>query len=137
MPVSVLSAHVQGLSRRRTELGEQPADELLGRLARAFATVLRVGDVAYRIGEDEFALLLPATDADGVPPIGQRLATVTDEVAAALALPGAPRSLALRTALVPLDGVRAGADAVDAATRALELDRQRVRWTKGPGAVSS
>ncbi len=137
MPVSVLAAHVQGLARLRTELGDQPADELLGALARAFASVLRVGDVAYRIGEDEFALLLPATDADGVPPIGQRLATVTAEVVAASALPGSPRPLGLRTAVVPLDAVRAGADAVDAATRALELDRQRVRWTKGPGAVSS
>jgi GGDEF domain-containing protein len=137
MPVSVLAAHVQGLSRLRTELGEQPADELLAALAGAFASVLRVGDVAYRIGEDEFALLLPATDADGVPPIEQRLATVTAEVVATLALPGSPRPLALRTAVVPLDAVRAGADAVDAATRALELDRQRVRWTKGPGAVSS
>jgi GGDEF domain-containing protein len=127
----VLAAHVLGLARLRTELGSPAADQVLGELARAFAGVLRVGDVTYRIGEDEFALLLPATDGTGVPAIRQRLEGVTAEVVAELALPGSQRPLALRTATVALEAVRAGADAVDAVTRALELDRQKVRWTKG------
>jgi diguanylate cyclase (GGDEF)-like protein len=131
MPVTVLATHVLGLARVRTELGSPAADEVLGELARAFARVLRVGDVAYRIGEDEFALLLPATDGTAVPAIRERLEAVTAEVVAELALPGSQRQLALRTAGVPLEAVRAGGDAVDAVTRALELDRQKVRWTKG------
>jgi hypothetical protein len=38
---------------------------------------------------------------------------------------------------VPLEAVRAGVDAVDAVNRALELDRQKVRWTKGTRPVTS
>ena len=135
MPVGVLAAHVHGLARLRTDLGAPVADEVLGGLARALGAVLRVGDVAYRIGEDEFALLLPATDDAGVPAVRERLEAVAAEVFDALTLPGPARQLVFRTAVVPLDGVRAGADAVDAATRALELDRQKVRWTTG-GAAS-
>jgi GGDEF domain-containing protein len=130
MPVTVLAAHVLGLARLRTELGAPAADRVLTELTRAFAGVLRVGDVAYRIGEDEFALLLPATDGAGVPAIRERLEGVTAEVVAGLSLPGSPRQLALRTADVPLDTVRAGGDAVDAVTHALEVDRQKVRWEK-------
>jgi GGDEF domain-containing protein len=137
MPVTVLAAHVLGLARLRTELGSPAADQVLGELARAFVWVLRVGDVAYRIGEDEFALLLPATDGAGVPVIRERLEAITAEVVAELRLPGSPRQIALRTAGVPLETVRAGGDAVDAVTRALELDRQKVRWTKGPGPLTS
>ena len=108
-----------------------------GSAPQSVARVLRVGDVAYRIGEDEFALLLPATDGAGVPAIRERLEAVTAEVVAGLALPGSPRQLALRTADVPLDAVRVGGDVVDAVTRALELDRQKVRWTKGTRPISS
>ena len=120
MPVTVLAAHVLGLSRLRTELGSPAADQVLGELARAFAGVLRIGDIAYRIGEDEFALLLPATDGAAVPAIRQRLEAVTAEVAAELDLPGSPRQIALRTAGVPLEAVRAGA----------------TRWTRSPGPSS-
>jgi len=137
MPVTVLAAHVLGLSRLRTELGSPAADQVLGELARAFAGVMRIGDIAYRIGEDEFALLLPATDGAGVPAVRQRLEAVTAEVVAELDLPGSPRQIALRTAGVPLEAVRAGGDAVDAVARALELDRQKVRWTKGAAPRSS
>jgi GGDEF domain-containing protein len=136
MPVTVLAAHVLGLARLRTELGFPAADHVLSELARSFAGVLRVGDVAYRIGEDEFALLLPATDGAGVPAIRERLEAVTAEVVAGLALPGSPRQLALRTANVPLDAVRAGGDVVDAVNHALELDRQKVRWAKTANASS-
>ena len=108
MPVTVLAAHVLGLSRLRTELGSPAADQVLGELARAFAGVLRIGDIAYRIGEDEFALLLPATDGAAVPAIRERLEAVTAEVVAELDLPGSPRQIALRTAAVPLEAVRAG-----------------------------
>ena len=68
MPVTVLAAHVLGLSRLRTELGSPAADQVLGELARAFAGVMRIGDIAYRIGEDEFALLsLPPTAPASLP----------------------------------------------------------------------
>jgi GGDEF domain-containing protein len=133
MPVSVLAAHVQGLALLRSELGAPAADDLMAALARAVGGVMRIGDVAYRIGEDEFALLLPATDADALTPIRERLEAVAAEVVADTTWPGGPRPILLRTAVVPLGAVRAGADAVDAASQALDLDRQKVRWQSGRG----
>ena len=131
IPVAVLALHVEGLGRLRTELGEVTANETLRALVTALGAVLRVGDLAYRIGADELALLLPATDATGLPSIRERLEAVTAETVAALEVPGARRSLGLRSAGVPLDGIRAGHHVIDVANRVLALDRQKVRWTTG------
>jgi GGDEF domain-containing protein len=129
MPVAVLAVHITGLSRLRTELGAEPADDALQTLAQAMSGVLRVGDLAYRIGPDELALLLPATDEAALDTVRERLSAVAGGVVARLDLPGGPWPLALRTAPVPLDGVGAGRQVVDAASGALELDRPKVSWT--------
>jgi GGDEF domain-containing protein len=105
---------------------------VLEELVRALGGVLRVGDLAYRIGEDEFALLLPATDGAALTTIHQRLASAAAGVAARLGLPAAAPELSLRTAPVKLEGVVAGGQILDAAGRALDLDRQKVRWTPTP-----
>jgi diguanylate cyclase (GGDEF)-like protein len=130
MPVSLVAVHVDGLARIRTDLGGPTADEVLQTLAAALRLVLRVGDLAYRIGPDELAMLLPATDATGLPQVRERLEAVAAEAFDELALPGARRPLALRTAAVPTDEVAApGRSIVDSALKALELDRQKVRWS--------
>ena len=116
--VRVVAAHLEGLARVRAELGHEAADGVLRTLALRSREVLRVGDVAYRIGEDERALLLPATgDTSACPAVavGGRLA----DVLTAVALPGPARRLGLRTAPVPLDTVHEGMDAVDAALGAV------------------
>jgi diguanylate cyclase (GGDEF)-like protein len=129
MAVSVLAVHVDGLSRIRTDLGEQTADDVLRALAAAVQPVLRVGDLAYRLGSDELALLLPATDAVALAPVRERLDAVAAEVFERLSLPGGRRHLTLRTARVSLHDVGPGRSVVDAALRSLELDRQKVRWS--------
>lgn len=129
IPVSVVALHVDGLARLRTDLGEPSADEVLGSLATMLRGLLRVGDLAYRIGPDELALLLPATDAAGLPSVRQRLEAVAADVFDELSFPGDRRPLALRTAAVPTHGLVPGRSVVDAAVRALELDRQKVRWS--------
>jgi diguanylate cyclase (GGDEF)-like protein len=129
IPVSLVAAHVDGLGRVRTDLGGPIADEVLQTLATALGAVLRVGDLAYRIGPDEFAVLLPATDATGLPQVLSRLEAVAAETFDQLALPGARRPLALRTSPVPTDELAVlGGSVVDATLKALELDRQKVRW---------
>jgi diguanylate cyclase (GGDEF)-like protein len=129
LPVSVVAAHLEGLARVRADLGQEPADGILRTLALALSEVLRVGDVAYRIGEDEFALLLPATGDDALPAVRSRLRDVVTDVLTAVDLPGTPRQVGLRTAQVPLDAVRQGTDAVDAALGAVGVPAQRVRWS--------
>ena len=128
-PVAVLAAHVDGLARLRAELGDPPADDALRELADALTDVLRVGDLAYRIGPDELALLLPATDESALHTVRERLSGVAGTVVTGLRLPGGPRTVTLRTAAVPLDGVGDGRRALDAASDALNLNRQKVRWT--------
>ena len=87
IPVTVLAAHLEGLGRVRAELGDEAAEDVLRMLARALAELLRVGDVAYRIGPDEVALLLPVSDDDAVPTVRERLG---------ISLPTSPRPPACR-----------------------------------------
>ena len=129
IPVSVVALHIDGLARIRTDLGEPSADEVLGSLATMLRRLLRVGDLAYRIGPDELALLLPATDLAGLPSIRQRLEAVAGEVFDELSFPGERRPLALRTAAVPTHGLVPGRSVVDAAVTALQLGPQKVRWS--------
>jgi diguanylate cyclase (GGDEF)-like protein len=130
IPVSLVAAHVDGLARVRTDLGAPTADEVLQSLANALQRVLRVGDLAYRIGPDEFAILLPATDDTGLPQVRERLEAVAAEAFDDLALPGARRPLALRTSEVPAQEIAVpGRSVVDTSLKALELDRQKVRWS--------
>ena len=127
----MLALHVEGLSRLRAELGDATADETLRAVVRAVGGVLRVGDLAYRIGADELALLLPATDAANLPQIRERLDAVVADVVPTVHGAGDRHTLGLRSSGVRLDGAGAGYQVVDAANRALELDRQKVRWTTG------
>ena len=131
IPVAVLAVHVEGLSRLRAELGDATADETLRAVVRAVGGVLRVGDLAYRIGVDELALLLPATDAANLPQIRERLDAVVADLVPTVNGAGDRHLLGLRSSGVRLDGAGAGHQVIDAANQALELDRQKVRWTTG------
>ncbi|MGK2851858.1 MAG: putative bifunctional diguanylate cyclase/phosphodiesterase [Candidatus Limnocylindrales bacterium] len=59
--------------------GHAEGDEVLRRFASSTAGVLRRSDRAYRIGGDEFALLLPHTDADAAGIAVRRLLSTTLE----------------------------------------------------------
>jgi len=131
MAVRVIAAHLEGLARLRADLGREAADGILRTLALALGEVLRVGDVAYRVGEDELALLLPATDDDALPALRSRFRDVVADVLTAVDLPGTPRRLGVRTAPVPLDDVREGMDAVDVALGAVGVTPPKVRWALG------
>ena len=54
--------------------GHLAGDRCLQALADACRRVLRAADSAYRIGGDEFVLLLPETDAGQIDAVGRRLA---------------------------------------------------------------
>ena len=132
IPVAVLAAHLEGLGRVRAELGDEAAEDVLRMLARALAELLRVGDVAYRIGPDEVALLLPVSDDDAVPTVRERLEEIAPDLPAAAGLPATAPRLGLLTAPVPLAALQGGADAVDAALAALGVAPQRVRSGRRP-----
>jgi diguanylate cyclase (GGDEF)-like protein len=53
--------------------GHAAGDAALRALGERFRRILRFGDNAARIGGDEFALILPNTDPDDVPPLLERI----------------------------------------------------------------
>lgn len=72
-PVSFIMADVDDLKVVNDSQGHRAGDELLVRAAILFREVFRSEDVVARIGGDEFAVVLPETDADTVAEILQRI----------------------------------------------------------------
>lgn len=52
--------------------GHQTGNEILKQVARRMTTVLRQGEHLFRVGGDEFALLMPGTDTDGAQVLAER-----------------------------------------------------------------
>jgi diguanylate cyclase (GGDEF)-like protein len=53
--------------------GHAAGDELLAEMGRLTTATIRTADRAFRIGGDEFAILMPHTDAEGARVVGRRL----------------------------------------------------------------
>jgi diguanylate cyclase (GGDEF)-like protein len=62
-PVSVVVADLDNMKKTNDTLGHVTGDELLKCTAQILQTVFRASDILARIGGDEFAILLPHTDA--------------------------------------------------------------------------
>ncbi len=102
-------------------MGHQAGDLLLRQVAEAIVAASRESDRVFRYGGDEFAVLLPRTDADHVGPIAERVrAAVKGVVGAGTNWRGRARSLeaSAGTASYPQDGERAE-EVLLAADRAL------------------
>lgn len=77
-PVSVIIADLNGLKTANDTLGHASGDDLLRRAGEALRKA--VGDTvcAARIGGDEFAVLLPGVEDEGVRQIADRIQVVVD-----------------------------------------------------------
>lgn len=72
-PISIVMSDVDGLKAVNDKMGHAHGDALLKQAAKALKEVFRAEDVVARIGGDEFAALLPSTDAAAVKEIINRL----------------------------------------------------------------
>jgi diguanylate cyclase (GGDEF)-like protein len=72
-PLALALIDLDDLKRVNDELGHAGGDGLLASMGRLIATSVRSADRGFRVGGDEFAILMPHTDSDGAHIIIRRL----------------------------------------------------------------
>ncbi len=102
--LSVVVGDLDGFKVVNDRLGHQAGDEALRRVAREFEKWKRVGDVAARIGGEEFALLVPETDVAGATELADRVRLGVREVFAGDSV---PLTISFGIATSPVNGVDA------------------------------
>jgi diguanylate cyclase (GGDEF)-like protein len=74
---------VNGFKKINDRHGHMAGDAALARVADLLSHQMRAPDAAFRIGGDEFALVLTEIELDGVAPVVQRIAAHLAEVSTA------------------------------------------------------
>jgi len=103
---AVLMIDVDKFKSVNDSLGHDAGDGLLRAIAQAINGSVRPGDVAARVGGDEFAILLPATGVAAACEIGERIRAAVAESSAlpvSLSIGVAPLSTDSRVALLAAD----------------------------------
>jgi diguanylate cyclase (GGDEF)-like protein len=72
-PVGVIVADLDDLKEINDSRGHPAGDEALRRVAAGIRRELRAFDLAYRVGGDEFVVLLPGSDAEAAREMAERL----------------------------------------------------------------
>jgi diguanylate cyclase (GGDEF)-like protein len=79
LPLGVVILDLHRFKEVNDKYGHPRGDEVLRAAASTLQKALRTSDSAFRIGGDEFALLLPQTDAAQALALGKRIETVFAE----------------------------------------------------------
>jgi diguanylate cyclase (GGDEF)-like protein len=85
-PLSLLVLDVDSLRTVNDEQGYDAGDRLLLSAAEMLLTRLRISDIAARIGDDDFAVILPQTPLSGARTLARRIVeTLGDRMSAGVA----------------------------------------------------
>lgn len=87
-PLSLLYIDLDDFKEVNDRYSHAAGDELLGRVGATLGSVLREGDIAARIGGDEFVVLLTASSAESAKEVASRI--VANVAAEAERYPDAP-----------------------------------------------
>ena len=79
-PLSVLVGDVDHFKRINDRFGHGAGDDALAAVGRTLQEEVRLIDTVARIGGEEFALLLPATDESGAYDVAERLRAAVSQV---------------------------------------------------------
>lgn len=77
---SVIAIDIDHFKRINDSFGHDTGDEVLTQLAHTMREVSRVGDVACRVGGEEFLLLLPNTPLDAAANAAERLRQLVEDM---------------------------------------------------------
>jgi diguanylate cyclase (GGDEF)-like protein len=106
LPLGLVILDLHRFKEVNDKHGHPRGDEVLQAAAATLMKTLRTSDSAFRIGGDEFALLLPQTDAAQALALSRRIATVFEETLQPLQL-AVSVSMDHGVATFPLDGEQA------------------------------
>jgi diguanylate cyclase (GGDEF)-like protein/excisionase family DNA binding protein len=133
-PFSLIMLDLDDFKAVNDEMGHQAGDRLLAEIARAIVAAGRETDHVFRYGGDEFALILPGTDASSALAVAERVRTAVHDVGgegsswaqAAMAV-----SVSIGLATFPRDGL-ASESILLAADRACFVAKRT-----GPGLIAT
>lgn len=106
LPLGLVILDLHRFKEVNDKHGHPRGDEVLQAAAATLIKTLRTSDSAFRIGGDEFALLLPQTDAAQSLALSRRIATVFEETLQTLQL-SVSVSMDHGVATFPIDGEQA------------------------------
>ena len=136
-PVSLALIDVNALASVNQTYGESGGDAVLAHIARVLESVKRASDVATRLHDDEFALILLECDKEGAAAFAECLEHYVTREPAALTVNGQEITLWVGMCIgvaASMEGETSSEELVARARRSLEADKEernkrRERWT--------
>ena len=78
-PVALVMLDIDDLGRINRDHGRAQGDRVIARIARLIRAKVRAEDAVFRYGGEEFALVLPGTDADGALATAEKIRGAVEE----------------------------------------------------------
>jgi two-component system cell cycle response regulator len=135
-PVSLALLDVNALASVNTTYGEAGGDTVLAHIAKVLESVKRASDVAARLHDDEFAVIVLECDKEGVAAFAQRLEHHLTRQPATLSVNGQDVTVWVGVCIgvaAAMAGEGSSEELVARARRSLEADKEernkrRERW---------